>query len=111
MPAAYRRDGAAAVPPFTTQSAHARYRSISLPAEYRSHAPTPGGRQPISENFSPLGPANHSMCVAEVPMPSAVMTRCPSSRSSPYSGAVSIRLVAMNCGEIHRVRIASSTFG
>ena len=39
------------------------------------------------------------------------MTRRPISRSSAYSGAVSIRLVEMNCGEIHRVRIASSTFG
>jgi hypothetical protein len=51
------------------------------------------------------------MCVAEVPMPSAVITRWPISRSSPYSGAVSRRLVETNCGEIHRVRIASSTFG
>ena len=84
---------------------------MSLPAEYRSQAPTPGGRQPISENFSPFGPKNHSMCVADVPIPSAAMTRLPISRSSPYSGAVSIRLVAMNSGEIHRVRIASSTFG
>ena len=84
---------------------------MSLPAEYRSHAPTPGGRQPISENFSPLGPKNHSICVADVPIPSAVMTRRPISRSSPYSGAVSRRFVEMNSGEIHRVRIASSTFG
>ena len=84
---------------------------MSLPAEYRSHAPTPGGRQPISENFSPFGPKNHSMCVAEVPIPSAAMTRRPISRSSAYSGAVSRRLVEMNCGEIQRVRIASSTFG
>ena len=51
------------------------------------------------------------MCVAEVPMPSAAMTRCPISRSSAYSGAESIRLVEMNSGEIHRVRIASRTFG
>ena len=51
------------------------------------------------------------MCVADVPMPSAAMTRRPISRSSPYSGATSIRLVEMNSGEIHRVRIASSTFG
>ena len=85
--------------------AHCRYRSISLPAEYRSQAPTPGGRQPISENFSPFGPKNHSMCVAEVSIPSALMTRAPMSRSSPYSGALSIRLVETNCGEIHRVRI------
>ena len=82
-----------------------------MPAEYRSQAPTPGGRQPISENFSPFGPTNHSMCVADVPMPSAVITRAPMSRSSAYSGATSIRLVETNCGEIHRVRIASSTFG
>ena len=82
-----------------------------MPAEYRSQAPTPGGRQPISENRSPLGPKNHSMCVAEVPMPSAPMTRRPISRSSPYSGTVSTRLVETNWGEIHRVRIASSTFG
>ncbi len=84
---------------------------MSFPAEYRSHAPTPGGRQPISENLSPFGPKNHSMCVADVPIPSAAMTRRPMSRTCAYSGAVSIRLVEMNCGEIHRVRIASSTFG
>ncbi len=84
---------------------------MSLPAEYRSQAPTPGGRQPISENRRPFGPKNHSMCVAEVPMPSAAMTRAPISRSSPYSAAESIRLVETNCGEIHRARIASSTFG
>ena len=82
-----------------------------MPAEYRSQAPTPGGRQPISENFSPFGPENHSMCVADVPMPSAAITLRPMSRSSAYSGAMSIRLVETNCGEIHRVRIASSTFG
>ena len=27
------------------------------------------------------------------------------------AGALSMRFVAMNCGEIQRVRIASSTFG
>src|SRR3712207_6998753 len=53
--------------PCTTAFAHSRYRSRSLPAEYRSHAPTPGGRQPISENRRPFGPKNHSMCVALVP--------------------------------------------
>jgi hypothetical protein len=41
-----------------------------------------GGRQPISENLRPLGPKNHSMCVADVPIPSAVITRRPISRSS-----------------------------
>ena len=49
--------------------------------------------------------------VAEVPMPSAAMTRAPISRSSPYSGTLSIRLVETNWGEIQRLRIASSTFG
>ena len=44
--------------------------------------PTPAGRQAISENFSPLEPKNHSMCVAEVPIPSARMTRAPSARTS-----------------------------
>ena len=39
------------------------------------------------------------------------MTRRPISRSSAYSGAVSIRLVEMNSGEIHLVRMASRTFG
>src|ERR1039458_5900349 len=72
---AYWRVGAAAVPPDTIAFAHARYRSISLPAEYRSQPPTPGGRQPISENFSPLRPKNHSMWVADVSIPSAAMTQ------------------------------------
>ena len=51
------------------------------------------------------------MWVAEVPMPRAAFTFAPISRSSAYSGAVSIWFVEMNCGEIHLVRIASSTFG
>ena len=51
------------------------------------------------------------MCVADVPIPRAALTRRPISRSSAYSGEVSIRLVEMNSGEIHRVRMASSTFG
>ena len=38
---------------------------------------TPGGRQPISENLSPLGPKNHSMWVADVPMSRAWMTLRP----------------------------------
>ena len=83
MPAANRRDGRAPMWWCTIALAHSRYTSRSLPAEYRSHAPTPGGRQPISENFSPLGPKNHSMCVALVPMPSAALTWAPSSRSCP----------------------------
>ena len=69
-----------------------------------------GGRQPISENLSPLGPKNHSMCVAEVSRPRTEMTRRPISRTSSYSASIT-RLVAMICGEIQRVRIASSTPG
>src|SRR5215470_645417 len=58
IPVANRREGAECTPPRVIASAHARYTSMSLPAEYRSQAPTPGGRHPISENFSPLGPKN-----------------------------------------------------
>ena len=51
------------------------------------------------------------MCVADVSMPSAVITRCPISRTSAYDDAESMRFVVTNCGEIQRVRIASSTLG
>jgi hypothetical protein len=51
---------------------HVVARGVQVPG------PTPGGRQPISENFSPFGPKNHSMCVADVPIPRAAMTRAPS---------------------------------
>ena len=50
------------------------------------------------------------MWVADVPMPSVSITFRPSVFTSSYPGA-SMRFVAMNCGEIQRVRIASSTFG
>ena len=51
------------------------------------------------------------MCVADVSMPSAEMTRRPISFSSTYPGAESTRLVETNCGEIQRARMASRTFG
>ena len=39
------------------------------------------------------------------------MTFCPIAFTSSYVDTMSRRFVATNCGEIHRVRIASSTFG
>ena len=44
-------------------------------------------------------------------MPRSFPTFRPSAFTWSYAGALSIRLVVMNCGEIQRVRIASSTFG
>ena len=44
-------------------------------------------------------------------MPSAVMTFWPIALHLVVGRAASTRFVATNCGEIQRVRIASSTFG
>ena len=44
-------------------------------------------------------------------MPSASMTRPAERAAARRSRASSMRLVVTNCGEIQRVRIASSTFG
>jgi hypothetical protein len=56
--------------------------SNSFAALYKSQVRTPGGRQPISLNFKPFGPKNHSMCVAEVPISSACTARAPNCLSS-----------------------------
>ncbi len=44
-------------------------------------------------------------------MPSAVITFWPIALHLARSSGASMRLVATNCGEIQRVRIASSTLG
>ena len=112
IPPEYRRDGRWSVRPCTIAVAPLLVqvdvvrRAVDVPLSR-----TPGGRQPISENFKPFGPTNHSMCVADVPMPSAWITLRAHQLAPRRSSGASMRFVATICGEIQRVRIASSTFG
>ena len=65
----------------------------------------------ISPQFITTNRIGDSSMYAEVPMPRAWLTRSPISRISSYIPPPSMRFVAMNCGEIQRLRIASSTLG